>query len=146
MLVPVCGFLQVIYGDTDSVMVKFGVDNVADAMTLGQEAAGYISDHFPHPIRLEFEKVQCCRVCSMGLVISRPPQLSLLTCFMWLHPFQHVVWQSQDFLVQHVMLDMLHVWCLTGLYSKCGTSTAVLVEGASGTHNTTCLDSLRLRK
>ncbi|CAK9041258.1 DNA polymerase delta catalytic subunit [Durusdinium trenchii] len=30
---------QVIYGDTDSVMVKFGVDDVAEAMRLGQEAA-----------------------------------------------------------------------------------------------------------
>ena len=27
----------VIYGDTDSVMVKFGVDTVKDAMELGEE-------------------------------------------------------------------------------------------------------------
>ena len=30
---------QVIYGDTDSVMVKFGTDNIAEAMRLGKEAA-----------------------------------------------------------------------------------------------------------
>ncbi|XP_065184381.1 DNA polymerase delta catalytic subunit-like [Sycon ciliatum] len=48
---------EVIYGDTDSVMVKFGCDNVAAAMSLGQEAAAHISEQFPQPIRLEFEKV-----------------------------------------------------------------------------------------
>ncbi|KAL4224603.1 DNA polymerase delta catalytic subunit [Mactra antiquata] len=48
---------KVIYGDTDSVMCKFGVDNVADAMELGQEAAEYISEKFIKPIKLEFEKV-----------------------------------------------------------------------------------------
>jgi DNA polymerase delta subunit 1 len=30
---------KVIYGDTDSVMVRFGVGTVAEAMKLGQEAA-----------------------------------------------------------------------------------------------------------
>ena len=49
--------LQVVYGDTDSVMCKFGVDTVAEAMKLGSEAAEYISSKFPHPIKLEFEKV-----------------------------------------------------------------------------------------
>ncbi|XP_066027112.1 DNA polymerase delta catalytic subunit [Pocillopora verrucosa] len=48
---------QVIYGDTDSVMVKFGVDSVAESMELGKEAAGYVSGHFIKPIKLEFEKV-----------------------------------------------------------------------------------------
>lgn len=48
----------VIYGDTDSVMVKFG-DNVtrAQAMALGKEAAEKISAHFVAPIKLEFEKI-----------------------------------------------------------------------------------------
>ena len=50
-------FLQVIYGDTDSVMCKFGVSTVEEAMTLGQEAAELISDKFVQPIKLEFEKV-----------------------------------------------------------------------------------------
>ena len=48
---------QVIYGDTDSVMCKFGVDSVAEAMKLGQEAAELISSKFISPIKLEFEKV-----------------------------------------------------------------------------------------
>ncbi|TPX67220.1 DNA-directed DNA polymerase [Spizellomyces sp. 'palustris'] len=48
---------QVIYGDTDSVMVKFGVKTVADAMKLGREAADYVTSHFQKPINLDFEKV-----------------------------------------------------------------------------------------
>ncbi|XP_077994710.1 DNA polymerase delta catalytic subunit-like [Glandiceps talaboti] len=48
---------KVIYGDTDSVMVKFGVDTVAASMELGREAAEYITKHFINPIKLEFEKV-----------------------------------------------------------------------------------------
>ena len=47
----------VIYGDTDSVMVKFGVPTVAEAMRLGEEAADFISKTFIKPIKLEFEKV-----------------------------------------------------------------------------------------
>ena len=47
-----------IYGDTDSVMVRFGVDTVAEAMELGKEAAEYISGQFIKPIKLEFEKVE----------------------------------------------------------------------------------------
>ncbi|KAL8827317.1 MAG: hypothetical protein Q9170_007067 [Blastenia crenularia] len=48
---------QVIYGDTDSVMVKFGPKDLSKAMDLGQEAAGYVSSKFINPIKLEFEKV-----------------------------------------------------------------------------------------
>lgn len=47
-----------IYGDTDSVMILFGVETVAEAMKLGNEAATYVSDKFVKPIKLEFEKVQ----------------------------------------------------------------------------------------
>lgn len=47
----------VIYGDTDSVMVKFGVTDLKEAMDLGKEAAEYVSDKFIKPIKLEFEKV-----------------------------------------------------------------------------------------
>jgi DNA polymerase delta subunit 1 len=50
---------QVIYGDTDSVMVKFGTSDIAKAMVLGKEAAAYVSTHFISPIKLEFEKVYC---------------------------------------------------------------------------------------
>ena len=46
-----------IYGDTDSVMVKFGVETVAQAMEIGQHAATEVSKIFTAPIKLEFEKV-----------------------------------------------------------------------------------------
>lgn len=48
---------SVIYGDTDSVMIKFGVDTVEESMEMGREAASFVSEQFPHPIKLEFEKV-----------------------------------------------------------------------------------------
>ena len=47
----------VVYGDTDSVMVKFGYPGVAETMELGREAAKFVSNTFKKPIRLEFEKV-----------------------------------------------------------------------------------------
>lgn len=48
---------EVIYGDTDSVMIKFGTKDRAQAMKWGLEAAEAISDEFIKPIKLEFEKV-----------------------------------------------------------------------------------------
>lgn len=48
---------KVIYGDTDSVMVRFGHQDLAKCMEIGQEAADYVSTLFKNPIKLEFEKV-----------------------------------------------------------------------------------------
>ncbi|KAK5034457.1 DNA-directed DNA polymerase delta [Exophiala sideris] len=48
---------QVIYGDTDSVMVKFGEKDLKKTMELGQEAADFVSNKFIKPIKLEFEKI-----------------------------------------------------------------------------------------
>lgn len=48
---------EVVYGDTDSVMIKFGVKTVAEAIEVGKEAAISISKIFKAPIKLEFEKV-----------------------------------------------------------------------------------------
>ena len=48
---------KVIYGDTDSVMVKFGCPDLETAMALGAEAADLVSAKFIKPIKLEFEKV-----------------------------------------------------------------------------------------
>lgn len=48
---------EVIYGDTDSVMVKFGLPDLADTLKLAQEAAVEVTKHFKRPINLEFEKV-----------------------------------------------------------------------------------------
>ncbi|KAL6944574.1 DNA-directed DNA polymerase delta [Hanseniaspora osmophila] len=46
----------VVYGDTDSVMVKFGTTDLKESMKLGTEAALFVSGLFKHPINLEFEK------------------------------------------------------------------------------------------
>ncbi|EED91181.1 DNA polymerase, partial [Thalassiosira pseudonana CCMP1335] len=48
---------KVVYGDTDSVMVKFGTATVAETFPLAIEAAEKCSAIFPDPILLEFEKV-----------------------------------------------------------------------------------------
>ncbi len=48
---------QVIYGDTDSVMIKFGVTTLHEAMELGNESAVFVTSHFKKPIKIEFEKV-----------------------------------------------------------------------------------------
>jgi DNA polymerase delta subunit 1 len=48
---------EVVYGDTDSVMVKFGMSSVAECMPLAEKAAEEVSKIFPKPIKLEFEKV-----------------------------------------------------------------------------------------
>lgn len=45
------------FTDTDSVMIKFKTSTVEEALALGQEAASRTHSLFPHPIRLEFEKV-----------------------------------------------------------------------------------------
>ncbi|GAA5967568.1 hypothetical protein JCM21900_003343, partial [Sporobolomyces salmonicolor] len=47
----------IIYGDTDSVMVRFGCPDLETAMKLGAEAAEYVTSKFIKPIKLEFEKV-----------------------------------------------------------------------------------------
>ena len=49
----------VIYGDTDSVMINFGVQHqdLPSAFSLGNQAAHFVSKFFEHPIKLEFEKV-----------------------------------------------------------------------------------------
>lgn len=47
----------VVYGDTDSVMINFGIDDISEVMKLGKEAAGHVTTRFIRPIKLEFEKV-----------------------------------------------------------------------------------------
>ncbi|KAJ3821920.1 DNA polymerase family B-domain-containing protein [Lentinula raphanica] len=48
---------KVIYGDTDSVMVRFGPTDLTKVMALGSEAADFVTSKFVKPIKLEFEKV-----------------------------------------------------------------------------------------
>ncbi|CDW75907.1 dna polymerase delta catalytic subunit [Stylonychia lemnae] len=50
---------EVIYGDTDSVMIKFGAKSIEETMILGREAAEYVTSFFENPIKLEFEKIYC---------------------------------------------------------------------------------------
>ncbi|KAK2962524.1 putative DNA polymerase delta catalytic subunit [Blattamonas nauphoetae] len=48
----------VIYGDTDSVMINFGIKDLPTAMARGKEAADLVTSVFNSPpIKLEFEKV-----------------------------------------------------------------------------------------
>lgn len=71
---------DVIYGDTDSVMIKFNVQDLEEAMKLGQEAAEYVSATFVKPIKLEFEKVYY-----PYLLISKKRYAGLL----WTKPDKH---------------------------------------------------------
>ena len=48
---------NIIYGDTDSVMINFGVNNIKDALILGKESSDFITNQFKKPIQIEFEKV-----------------------------------------------------------------------------------------
>lgn len=48
---------DVVYGDTDSVMINFGITNMEEVMKLGKLAAEMCSAQFQKPIKLEFEKV-----------------------------------------------------------------------------------------
>ncbi|KAL7247524.1 hypothetical protein ACSBR2_002440 [Camellia fascicularis] len=45
-VIPTLWRHMVVYGDTDSVMVQFGVSTFEEAMNLGREAADYISGTF----------------------------------------------------------------------------------------------------
>ena len=76
---------MVVYGDTDSVMVKFGVDTVEEAMKLGKEAAQRITETFEKPIKLEFEKVYYPYLLInkkryAGLFWTRPDKFDKMDC------------------------------------------------------------------
>jgi DNA polymerase delta subunit 1 len=76
---------QVVYGDTDSVMIKFGTADLGQAMKLGKEAAEKVTAVFIKPIKLEFEKVRVRKlfVCAPAGVATHTPCRLLcprLTC------------------------------------------------------------------
>ncbi|KAK8780201.1 hypothetical protein V5799_018458, partial [Amblyomma americanum] len=76
---------KVIYGDTDSVMIRFGTDSLEKAMELGREAAGYVTDKFVRPINLEFEKVYYPYLLInkkryAGLLYTRPETYDKMDC------------------------------------------------------------------
>lgn len=75
----------VIYGDTDSVMVKFGVKSLERSMELGKEAAEFVSAKFVKPIKLEFEKVYYPYLLInkkryAGLYFTRPDKYDKMDC------------------------------------------------------------------
>lgn len=75
----------VIYGDTDSVMVKFGVKTLEESMELGRDAAEYVSSKFVKPIKLEFEKVYYPYLLInkkryAGLYFTRPEKYDKMDC------------------------------------------------------------------
>lgn len=75
----------VIYGDTDSVMVKFGVKTIEEAMELGREAAEVVTAKFIKPIKLEFEKVYFPYLLInkkryAGLYFTRPDKYDKMDC------------------------------------------------------------------
>lgn len=47
----------IVYGDTDSVMINFGVKTPEESMRIAVDAAGVVNQHFKKPINLDFEKV-----------------------------------------------------------------------------------------
>ncbi len=71
---------EVIYGDTDSVMVKFGTKDLAESMRLGALAADHVTKKFVRPIKLEFEKVYY-----PYLLISKKRYAGLY----WTNPIKH---------------------------------------------------------
>ena len=49
---------EVIYGDTDSMFIRFPGASKETAFRLGKDIASYITTLFPEPIKLKFEKVR----------------------------------------------------------------------------------------
>eukprot|EP01098_Paradermamoeba_levis_P015839 TRINITY_DN8274_c0_g2_i1.p1 TRINITY_DN8274_c0_g2~~TRINITY_DN8274_c0_g2_i1.p1 ORF type:complete len:1057 (+),score=317.15 TRINITY_DN8274_c0_g2_i1:150-3320(+) len=75
----------VVYGDTDSVMVKFGSLDIETAMKMGKEAAAEVTKHFPKPIKLEFEKVYYPYLLInkkryAGLLWTKPDKFDKMDC------------------------------------------------------------------
>ncbi|UJR27869.1 hypothetical protein I4U23_009134 [Adineta vaga] len=76
---------KVIYGDTDSVMIKFGVKTLEEAMKLGRLAATTVSANFISPIKLEFEKcyypyLLINKKRYAGLYFTRPDKYDKMDC------------------------------------------------------------------
>ncbi len=50
---------KVIYGDTDSIMINMDGYTTDEVLTMGVEMSKYVSELFPPPIEMMFEKVYC---------------------------------------------------------------------------------------
>lgn len=76
---------RVVYGDTDSVMIDFGTDNLGQCFKWGEEAAAMVTSTFKSPIELTFEK--CYRPYLLfakkryaGLYYTNPDKPDKLDC------------------------------------------------------------------
>lgn len=71
--------------NTDSVMIQFGNETVAECMVLGAEAAEFVNELFIKPINLEFEKVYfpyllITKKRYAGLYWTKPDKWDKLDC------------------------------------------------------------------
>ena len=69
---------QVIYGDTDSIFIKFPTKDLVEAIKLGQKAAERITSLCRKPYKIEYEKtffpfILFCRKRYMGLMYEDDP-------------------------------------------------------------------------
>lgn len=76
---------KIIYGDTDSVMINFGVNDLSTCFKLGEEAAAMVTASFPRPIELTFEKCYCpyllfSKKRYAGLYYTNPHKPDKLDC------------------------------------------------------------------
>ncbi|KAF7356852.1 DNA polymerase [Mycena venus] len=70
---------EVIYGDTDSVMVRFGPMDLERVMALGSEAAELVTAKFVKPIKLEFEKKKYDKMDTKGIETVRRDNCRLVS-------------------------------------------------------------------
>ena len=104
-------------------MVKFGVDTVAEAMKLGEEAASFVSEKFIKPIKLEFEKVYFPYLLInkkryAGLYYTKPDHYDKMDCKVSLRKvifFQHYVLTKFSFSKSERLLHWNKSWKCCGL-------------------------------
>ncbi|CAD8132103.1 unnamed protein product [Paramecium octaurelia] len=48
---------EILYGDTDSLLINFKIQNLSDVFNISIEASNLVTSSFPKPIRLSFEKM-----------------------------------------------------------------------------------------
>lgn len=79
-------------------MVKFGPDDLKEAMRLGAEAAEFVSKQFEKPIKLEFEKVlvRFCWSQTDCLHCSEPPQVYYPYLLMNKKRYAGLYWTKPD--------------------------------------------------
>ncbi|KAK2196823.1 bifunctional DNA-RNA polymerase superfamily/DNA-directed DNA polymerase [Babesia duncani] len=100
---------KVVYGDTDSVMIKFGTMDIQRSIDLGVEAAEYITSKLIRPITLVFEKVYLPLILMTkkryaGLLYTNPNQYDKIDC-----KGIEIVRRDYCLLVQQMMERVLHL-------------------------------------